>query len=182
MEDIETPRLLLRHIAPVALRAGLSGDRQTIERSLRAVVPTDLMEEPDVLRQAEQRLAEDIEYLAWSARAILLKETMQMVGHVRFHTRPDADYLHPFARQAVEYGYEVFADHRRRGYAEEAVTALMQWAERAHGIARFIVTIAPDNLPSTWLAAKLGFERIGEHVDPVDGIEYVYLLDPRGKA
>lgn len=182
MEDIETPRLLLRHIAPAALRAGLSGDRRAVEKSLSATVPTDLMRELDVLRYAEQRLAEDIEYLPWSARAILLRKTMHMVGHVRFHTRPDADYLHPFARQAVEYGYEVFASCRRQGYAEEALTGLMQWAGRAHGIQRFIVTIAPDNVPSTRLAAKLGFERIGEHVDPVDGIEYVYLLDPSGRS
>ena len=182
MEDIETPRLLLRHIAPAALRAGLSGDRRAVEQSLGATVPADLMEEPDVLRYSEQRLAEDVEYLPWSARAILLKETMHMVGHVRFHTRPDADYLQPFAHQAVEYGYEVFASHRRRGYAEEALTRLMQWAGQAHGIQRFIVTIAPDNGPSVQLAAKLGFVRIGEHVDPVDGIEYVYLLDRSGRS
>jgi RimJ/RimL family protein N-acetyltransferase len=53
----------------------------------------------------------------------------------------------------------------------------MRWAQQTHGVGRFVVTIAPDNQPSTLLAAKLGFRRIGEHVDPVDGIEYVYLLD-----
>src|SRR5437870_2139471 len=118
MEDVETPRLLLRHIAPAAVRAGLSGDLRAVELSLGAIVPPDLLREPNVLRYAEARLAEDIEYLPWSARAILLKESMRMVGHVRFHSRPDAEYLHPFARQAVEYGYAVFAGHRRRGYAE----------------------------------------------------------------
>ena len=150
-------------------------------QSLGAIVPSDLIEQPDVLRYATARLAEDAAYLPWSARAILLKHTMHMVGHVRFHTRPDADYLHPFARQAVEFGYTVFADYRRRGYAEEAVSALMRWAQRTHGIGRFIVTIAPHNQPSTRLAGKLGFQRIGEHVDPVDGIEYVYLLDLSGR-
>ena len=179
--DIETPRLLLRLIAPATLRAGLSGDRQAVERSLGAAVPSDLIEEPDVLRHAEVRLVEDPEYLPWSARAIVLKETMAMVGHVRFHTRPDADYLHPYVRQAVEYGYVVFATHRRRGYAEEALDGLMRWARLTHGIGRFVATIAPDNHPSTRLAAKLGFERIGEHVDPIDGIEYVYLLDLSGR-
>jgi RimJ/RimL family protein N-acetyltransferase len=182
MDDIETPRLLLRHLAPAALQAGLSGDRSGVEQSLGATVPVDLLEEPDVLRYAERRLAEDGEYVPWSARAILLKETMAMVGHVRFHSRPDADYLHPFARYAVEYGYAVFAAHRRRGYAEEALTALMRWAGRTHGIRRFIVTITPDNQPSTRLATKLGFDRVGEHIDPVDGIEYVYLLDLGGRA
>jgi hypothetical protein len=31
--------------------------------------------------------------------------------------------------------------------------------------------------PSQELVAKLGFKKVGEEVDPVDGIEYVYLLD-----
>lgn len=178
--DIETPRLLLRLIAPSALEAGLCGDRPAVAQSLGASVPSDLIEEPDVLRHAAARLAEDIDYLPWSARAILLRDSMQMVGHVRFHSRPDPDYLAPYARHAVEYGYVIFAAHQRRGYAEEALGGLMRWAKRTHGIGRFVVTIAPDNQPSTLLATKLGFRRIGEHVDPVDGIEYVYLLDLSG--
>ena len=105
-----------------------------------------------------------------------------MVGHVRFHSRPDPDYLAPYARQAVEYGYVVFAAHRRRGYAEEALVGLMRWARQTHGVDRFVVTIEPGNAASIQLAAKLGFTRIGEHVDPVDGIEYVYLLDLSGRS
>ena len=181
MQDIETPRLLLRHIPPAALHAGLSGNRQAVEQSLRANVPSDLIDEPDVLRHAANRLAEDPGYLPWSARAILLKASLHMVGHVRFHGQPDADYLHPFVRHAIEFGYAIFAAHRRRGYAEEAVRGLMQWARQAHGVDRFVVTIGPDNAASTHLAAKLGFTRIGENVDPVDGIEYVYLLDLSGR-
>ena len=57
----------------------------------------------------------------------------------------------------------------------------MHWALQTHGVGRFVVTIAAGNQPSTQLAAKLGFRRIGEHVDPVDGIEYVYLLDLSGR-
>ena len=182
MDDIETPRLLLRLIAPSALRAGLAGDRRAAELSLDAIVPSDLIDEPDVLRYAEARLAEDADYLPWSARAILLKDSRRMVGHVRFHSRPDPDYLHLYARHAVEFGYGIFADCRRRGYAEEAIGGLMRWARERHGVSRFVVTIAPDNRPSTGLAAKLGFNRIGEHLDPIDGIEYVYVLDLNGAA
>ena len=37
-----------------------------------------------------------------------------MVGHVRFHSRPDPDYLRPYAPNAVEFGYVVFTAYRRR--------------------------------------------------------------------
>jgi [ribosomal protein S5]-alanine N-acetyltransferase len=80
-------------------------------------------------------------------------------------------------RAAVELGYVVFTAHWRRGYAEEALTGLMRWALQCHGVTLFVVSISPDNDPLTKLAGKLGFRRIGQHVDPVDGIEYVYLRE-----
>jgi [ribosomal protein S5]-alanine N-acetyltransferase len=82
------------------------------------------MPEPAVLQFSDAQLLADPHYLPWSARAILLKETGEMVGHLRFHTRPDPEYLHPYARGAVELGYVIFSAHRRRGYALEALTLL----------------------------------------------------------
>jgi RimJ/RimL family protein N-acetyltransferase len=54
---------------------------------------------------------------------------------------------------------------------------MMRWALGGHGITRFRVSIAPDNAPSLALAAKLGFQRTGEQMDPEDGLEYVFELD-----
>jgi RimJ/RimL family protein N-acetyltransferase len=102
---------------------------------------------------------------------------MQMIGHVRFHSRPDPDYLRDFAANAVEVGYEIFAAHRRQRYAEEALAGLTTWAQASQGIGGIVASISPDNLPSLKLAAKLGFRGIGEPVDPVDGIKHVYLRD-----
>ena len=177
MNDIETTRLILRRLDPAAIQAGLSGDLDALEGHLGASVPVDLLQDPAVLRYAQEQLAADAAYLPWSARAIVLKDSMQMVGHVRFHSRPDPDYLRPYAADAVEFGYAVFAAHRRRRYAEEALAGLLQWAQEDQGVSRFIVTISPDNLPSRNLAAKFGFRKIGEHVDAIDGVEDVYLRD-----
>jgi RimJ/RimL family protein N-acetyltransferase len=140
-------------------------------------VPVDLIEEPAVLVYSQAELARDADYFPWSARAILLKSSMQMIGHVRFHNRPDPDYLRDLAANAVEVGYVIFAAHRRQRYAEEALVALMTWARDSQGIGRIVASISPDNLTSLKLASKLGFRRIGEHVDAVDGIEHVYFRD-----
>jgi [ribosomal protein S5]-alanine N-acetyltransferase len=182
MEDIETARLLLRLIPLRAVHAALSGDLKALEQDLGATVPADLLEEPDVLRYAQARLAEDADYLPWSARAIILKQSTAMIGHVRFHSRPDPDYLRPYARHAVEFGYAVYAAHRRLGYAEEALAGLVQWAQRAHRVGRFVASVSPANEPSTNLVAKVGFEKAGEHADPIDGLEYVYLLNAGPKS
>ena len=74
-------------------------------------------------------------------------------------------------------GYTVFPRHQRQGYAHEAILGMMRWANEEHGITRFRISISPDNEPSLALAAKLGFERTGEQMDPEDGLEYVFERD-----
>jgi ribosomal-protein-alanine N-acetyltransferase len=100
-----------------------------------------------------------------------------MVGHIRFHSRPDAEYLHPFAREAVEFGYEVFDAYRRQGYATEAARGAMGWAKGREGVKRFLATVAPDNVPSMAMMKRLGFHRVGEHVDDEDGLEHVFVRE-----
>ncbi len=106
---------------------------------------------------------------------MLLKPSLTMIGHIRFHSRPDAEYLHPFARDAVEFGYAVLEPYRRQGYATEAASGLMSWAEARHGVRRFVATVAPDNLPSLAVVKKLSFRKVGEQVDDIDGVEEVFL-------
>lgn len=57
---------------------------------------------------------------------------------------------------------------------------MVTWAARERGVTNFVISVAPDNLASTAMAARLGFQRIGEHLDEIDGIEHVYVL--RGPA
>jgi len=177
LDDIETARLILRRMPRQAMEAGLSGDLRTVENHLHAKDATDLADDPAVLRFALAQLAADPDYLPWSVRALILKESGEMVGHIRFHTRPGPDYLGLYAEKAVEFGYVVFAAHRRRGYAREAIDGVMRWAQDEHGIQRFIVTISPDSVASLRLADRFGFRKIGQHVDEVDGVEGIYLRE-----
>jgi RimJ/RimL family protein N-acetyltransferase len=50
----------------------------------------------------------------------------------------------------------------------------MDWAWLRHGVDRFIASVSPDNAPSLRVVAKLGFVRIGSHMDEVDGPEDVF--------
>jgi RimJ/RimL family protein N-acetyltransferase len=53
----------------------------------------------------------------------------------------------------------------------------MQWANETHRITGFVVTISPNNVASRALVAGLGFVRAGSHLDEVDGIEDVLVLN-----
>jgi RimJ/RimL family protein N-acetyltransferase len=175
--DVETPRLTLRVLRPAALRALLEGDRAAASR----VAGCNLLSFPDdQLSIAGIRLRDleaDPDYLPWSLRAMALKPDLRFVGHFNFHTKPNADYLQELAPGAVEMGYFVLPEFRRRGLAEEAALGMMDWAARTRAVTRFVVSIGPDNAASVAMARKLGFARIGSHIDEEDGYEDILARD-----
>lgn len=52
---------------------------------------------------------------------------------------------------------------------------MLDWA-RGQGVHRFRAAIAPDNVPSLAIVARLGFRRVGVQGDELDGIEAVFEL------
>ena len=175
--DIETPRLILRTLPPAALAALVIGDRAEASR----LTACDLAGFPDdQLSIADVRLkdlAADPDYLPWSLRVMALKPGLRFAGHFNFHAKPNADYLKELAPGAVELGYFVLPEFRRQGLAEEAALGMMDWAARIHNVARFVVSISPDNAPSVAMARKLGFTRIGSQIDEEDGYEDILARD-----
>jgi RimJ/RimL family protein N-acetyltransferase len=176
-DDIPTPRLVLRLVERETLEACLAGDLERAGQLLGIAVPSELLSSPTALEFAQAQLNADPQYRPWSMRAIIVAAAETMVGHIRFHSQPDPDYLRPFARSAVEFGYRVFPEHRRRGYATEAAGAAMNWARTVFGIDRFIVSVSPGNAPSLAVIARFGFVQVGQHMDEIDGIENIYLRD-----
>jgi [ribosomal protein S5]-alanine N-acetyltransferase len=119
-----------------------------------------------LLQRRLWQLAQDPSHGSFLVRAIVLREEQQLVGHIGFHGPPFDGWL--------EMGYSVFSPHRRQGIAEEAARMMMRWATEAHQITRFRLSISPENPPSLAMAAKLGFQKIGEQWDEEDGTEWVF--------
>jgi len=182
VHEITTPRLRLRLMSEEFLAACLRRDYERAERLIGLKLDPEWFREENLIALRLGDLRADPAYAPWGLRAIGLLETGVMIGHIGFHTRPCPDYLRPFAPDGIEFGYTVFTAHRRCGYALEAAKGLIGWAAREHGLKSFVVSIAPDNLASTALAAKLGFEKVGEHLDEVDGLELVYVLEGEALA
>jgi RimJ/RimL family protein N-acetyltransferase len=57
-----------------------------------------------------------------------------------------------------EQGWALAPWAHGQGFAREATTAMIAWAEAHFGRRDFFCLIAPDNAPSLKLAAKLGYE------------------------
>ena len=141
----------------------------------------DLSAEFALMRLRQLQAEADAEQ--WLLRAIVRKADRLMIGHIGFHTTPSPDYLVGYAPGGVEIGYCVYEPFRRNGFAYEAASALMAWANSQHGVTDIVASIAPDNAASLALLQKLGSQwavrHVGVYDDPVDGHEDVYLMRNR---
>jgi RimJ/RimL family protein N-acetyltransferase len=173
---ILTERLELVRLDRRFLEASIAGDRPTLEKLLDAEVPGDWLNETALARLRLTDLIADPLLAPWLLRAMVLRRDRVMVGHIGFHSSPDAPYLKAIAPGAVELGYATFPAYWRRGYARECCAALMRWAHYAHGVTKFVVSVGIDNQASRNLVTSLGFKRIASRLDEEDGPEDVFLL------
>jgi [ribosomal protein S5]-alanine N-acetyltransferase len=171
---IHSKRLDLIPMTPDFLKACLRQDVDKAAALLGLPVADEWFGESEFIALRLEQLLDDPTFQPWCVRAVVLRASGQMIGNIGFHTQPDPDYLAELAPKGVEFGYTIFAPYRRRGYAEEASRALMGWATGQPDVERFVLSISPENGASLALAQKLGFVRIGEWMDEVDGLEWVF--------
>ncbi len=159
MQEIITPRLSLRLMTEEFLEASLNGNEEKSESLIGLKISPDWFVEKDIMSIRLNNYRDDSEYVKWGLRAIGLRETSEMVGYIGFHTKPNPDYLREFVPNAIEFGYTIFSNNRRQGFAEEAVIGLMDWAMQQYPFESFIVSVSPSNIPSTAMVKKLDFKR-----------------------
>lgn len=177
MDIIHSLRLDLVTLSPAFLKASLRDDLEAASSLIDLVIPHEWLNYKWLIELRLAGLREDLALEPWLLRAIGLRETRTMVGFIGFHTRPGPEYLKSYAPDGVEFGYTIFPEYRRMGFATEAAGALMQWAAQTHAVRRFVVSISPENEPSLRLARKFGFRRVGTGMDPEDGVEDIFLLE-----
>lgn len=171
---VRSARLDLPLIPAVLLDAMIADDRTAIARLAPYRVPEHFPSRPServdgsadlvrFLRFRREQLARDPSRFPWSVRAIVVRGEDRMVGFVNFHGAPGINDIS--AADALELGWSVFPEDRRKGYATETAGALMDWATRVHGITRFISATTSGNAASLRVHEKLGFVPTGEVVD-----------------
>jgi len=97
-----------------------------------------------------------------------------IMGSCGYKGPPDSD-------EVVEIAYGVNADCQGRGYATEAARALVEFAFGSGQVRLICAHTQPDNGASMRVLAKCGFERVGEVIDPEDGLVWRWEVK-RGAA
>lgn len=92
--------------------------------------------------------------LGYGSWVVEEKETGQVVGTIEFVDRRGEG---PFRDGVLELGWMFAAAASGKGYAMQALAAVLAWGRTKFGAARVIAITAPDNIASMRVAAKCGF-------------------------
>ena len=153
--SIDTARIRLVVLLPQEIRALSARDSERASESAGVVFPAgwpEADEARDGLPWHLKHLEADERHLAWRIRVVVERATNVVIGSVNLKGPPDA-------AGDAEIGWGITEAQRRRGYAFEAVSAVIEWATAQPGTKSLSATIADDNVASQNLAAKLGLIR-----------------------
>ncbi|MGE6739185.1 GNAT family N-acetyltransferase [Allorhizobium pseudoryzae] len=94
-------------------------------------------------------------HMGFGFLAIEERATGRFIGEAGFHeVRRD---MTPSLIGTLETGWVLLPEFHGKGYAREAVTAMITWAETHHPDMEMTAIIAPENAASLTLAERLGF-------------------------
>lgn len=98
------------------------------------------------------------EYYWYTSWEIVLKSTNVSIGGIGFAGYPNTD-------GETQVGYMIDELQQRRGYATEALQAIVEWAFQQDEVKIVIGQTPPDNLASQATLLKNGFVAAGEGKD-----------------
>jgi len=136
--------------------------------SIEGMSPADRAEvSPDWLARVRSSLSAD----PWThGFAVVRRTTGAVVGSCGYKGPPGDDAV-------VEIAYGVDPAHRGLGYATEMANALVTYAFGSGLVTVVRAHTRPAESASTRVLTKCRFERIGEVVDPEDGLVWRWELN-----
>jgi len=112
---------------------------------------------------------------AWCQLAIRDRATGELVGDLGVHFPASTS-------DAIEFGVSLRPDRQGRGYAREAMAAMLEMAFGEWGYRRSVGSVDPRNVASIALLRSLGFRQEAHHVESyffrgewVDDVIYAML-------
>ncbi|MEK4247459.1 GNAT family N-acetyltransferase [Psychrobacillus sp. FSL K6-2684] len=100
-----------------------------------------------------EMLKADATSLGWGTWLVVEKRNGKVIGDIGFKGKPDAD-------NQVEVGYGFLKEYWNKGYATEAVGAIMQWAFATGLVEVIIAETLLDNYGSMRVLEKLDMKKV----------------------
>jgi ribosomal-protein-alanine N-acetyltransferase len=178
MTTIHTDRLELFPLSAAAIDALLQGDDRGLGSLTGASFPAPLTPPPymaESLPVVRDRLRSADREAEWWNWLIVRRDNQEAVGSVAFGGRPDA-------AGAVLIGYAMYPGREGKGYATEAVRAMVDWAFAQPGV-QVVRALAPVwNTPAVHVAEKVGMRPVASDEDDEIGEVLVYEVASLSRA
>ena len=136
---VETMRLTLHPASREEMEALMTAQEDPAMRAAYGEMPDGCLAHPEQWR--------------WYAPWLIALKNGTCIGDVCFKGLGDDG--------AVEIGYGINPPHEGKGYATEAVDAMVHWAFRQPGVVRVEAETDPGNAASQRVLAKCGFRPTG---------------------
>ena len=170
--SVHTARLELTPLDADAIQALLAGDAERLKQLTGAAFPQPVGPPPymaDSLPVVGTRLRKSPVEAPWWNWLVVRQEDKEAVGAVAFGGMPDA-------AGAALIGYAMYPGHEGRGYATEAVKAMIEWAFAQPGV-NTVRALAPVwNTPAVHVAEKVGMRPVSSDEDDEVGEVLVYQM------
>jgi ribosomal-protein-alanine N-acetyltransferase len=125
-------------------------EKQGIKINKDSWMNSDVIDILPILKDNLSKSATPDGYGAW---LFILRESDCVIGGGGFKGAPDAN-------RTIEIGYDIYEEYRRKGYATEAVLALINWARKTNGDIRITADCEVNNIASMKVLKKVGMKEI----------------------
>jgi len=95
------------------------------------------------------------------------KSSNEVIGSAGFHDFPDDNGM-------IEIGFGIVPEEQNQGFGMELLLGMWGMICKRSDVKILRYTVAPDNEPSMHIINKLGFTKVGEQMDPEDGLELIF--------
>lgn len=126
-----------------------------------------LIEGPSPLIHRFPKVEQNPEFADIGLILAILKSTKEIVGSAGFHDFPDKNGI-------IEIGFGIVPQMQNKGYGLELLIGMWKMICKRNDVKILRYSVSPENKPSVHIINKLGFKKIGEQIDPEDGLELIY--------
>jgi len=130
----------------------------------------DLLEDDQEVKPHIQHYLEELEMdedlLGWGVWLVFSQKNQQLIGDIGFKGKPD--------HGVVEVGYGIYPDAQNKGYATEAVQALIDWSFQTGQVNKIIAECLKTNHASIRVLEKLFMNKVEQDDQFVYWEKHIY--------
>ncbi len=126
-----------------------------------------LIEGPSPLKHRIPRVKREPEFAEIGLFLAIEKASNEIIGSAGFHDFPDEEGM-------IEIGFGIVPEKQNQGFGTELLIGMWKMICLRPDVQNLRYTVSPENKSSTHIIKRMGFEKVGEQMDPEDGLESIY--------